>query len=102
MQAGPKWCDRLARWGRLLEAGGSVNPSVIGAWAAEVVVDTPVFFAKGTLIVSMWQIRTPPSGTWYSDSVTGIRPKGMVSKTRMCPDTGGGVDSDRNTACILL
>ena len=60
VQAEPKWCGLLAPWGRLLEVGRSVNPSVIGAWPEEVVVDTPVFIAKGTLIMSMWQIRTPP------------------------------------------
>ena len=59
VQVGPKWCGLLAPWGRLLEVGGSVVPLVIGTWPADIVVNTPVFITKGTLIMSLWQIRTP-------------------------------------------
>jgi len=40
VQEGPKWCSLSAPWERLLEFGGSVNPLVVNAWPAEVVVDT--------------------------------------------------------------
>ena len=60
VQVGPKWCGLLAPWGRLLEVEGSVVPPVIGTWPTDIVVNTPIFIAKGTLIMSLWQIRTPP------------------------------------------
>ena len=60
VQVGPKWCGLLAPWGRLLEVGGSVVPPVISTWPTDIVVNTPVFIAKGTLILSLWQI-SPPS-----------------------------------------
>lgn len=60
VQVGLKWCGLLAPWGRLLEVGGSVVPLVIGTWPTDIVVNTPIFTAKGTPIVSLWQIRTPP------------------------------------------
>ena len=60
VQVGPKWCGLLAPWGRLLEVGGSVASLVIGTWLMDIVVNTPVFITKGTPIMSLWQIRTPP------------------------------------------
>ena len=47
-------------WGRLLEVGGLVAPLIIGTWPMDIVVNTPVFITKGTPIMSLWQIRTPP------------------------------------------
>ena len=43
-----------------MEVGGSVAPPVIGTWLADIVINTPVFITKGTPIMSLWQIRTPP------------------------------------------
>jgi len=60
VQVGPKWCGLLAPWGRLLEVGGSVASLVICTWLMDIVVNTPVFITKGTPIMSLWQIRTPP------------------------------------------
>ena len=53
VQVGPKWCGLLAFCGRLLEVGGLVVPSVIGTWPTDTVVNTLIFFAKGTPIVSL-------------------------------------------------
>ena len=61
VQVGPKWCGLLAPCGRLLEVIGLVVPPVIGPWPMDIVVSTPIFIAKGTPIMSLWQIRTPPS-----------------------------------------
>ena len=60
VQVEPKWCGLLAPWGRLLEVGSLVVPLAIGTWPTDLVVNTPVFIAKGTLILSLWQI-SPPS-----------------------------------------
>lgn len=57
---GPKWYGLLAPWGTLLETGGSVVPPVIGIWPTDIMVNTLVFIAEGTLIMSLWQIRTSP------------------------------------------
>ena len=45
--------------GRLLEVGGSVVLLAIDTWPTDLVVNTLVFIAKGTLIMSLWQIRAP-------------------------------------------
>ena len=60
VQVGLKWCGLLAPWGRLLEVGGLVVPLVIGTWPTDIVVNILIFIAKGTPIMSLWQIRTPP------------------------------------------
>ena len=60
VQVGPKWCDLLAPWGRLLEVGGSAVHPVISTWPTNIVVNAPVFIAKGNLIMSPWQVRTLP------------------------------------------
>ena len=101
VQAGPKWCGLLAPWGRLLEVGGSVNPSVIGVWPTEVIVDTPVFIARGTLIMSMWQIRTPPlvPDIVIQSQISGQRV--WYRRPGRAPIQAEVLTQDRNTACIL-
>lgn len=46
--------------GRLSEAGGVVTPQVIGTWLTEIIIKIPIFIVEGTLIISLWQIRTVP------------------------------------------
>ena len=60
VQVGPKWPGLLAPWGEIIEVGGLVVHPVIGTRPADIMVNTPVFIAKGTLIMSLWQIRTTP------------------------------------------
>ena len=52
VQVGPTWRGLLAPWRRLLEVGGSVVAPLSGAWPTEIVVNTPVFSAKGTRILT--------------------------------------------------
>ena len=58
VQVGPKWCGLLAPWRRLLEVRGLIVPLVISTWPTDIMVNAPVFTAKGTLMMSLWQIRT--------------------------------------------
>ena len=58
VQVGLKQCGVLAPWGRLLEVRGLVVPLVISTWPTDIMVNAPVFTAKGTLMMSLWQIRT--------------------------------------------
>lgn len=60
MQTGLKWCGLSAPWGRLSEVGRLVVPPITGTWPTDTLVNTPVFTAKGILIISLWQIWTPP------------------------------------------
>ena len=53
VQVGPKWCGLLALWVRLLEVGSLVVPLVIHTWPKHIVVNTPIFIAQGTPIVSL-------------------------------------------------
>ena len=102
VQVGPKWCGLLAPWGRLLEVGGSVVPPVIGTWPADIVVNTPVFSAKGTFIMSLWQIRTAPL---VPDIVMQPQILGQRLWYRWlghAPVQAEVLTQDRNTACILL
>ena len=50
VQVGLKWCVLLALCGRLLEVRDLIVPLVIGTWPSDIVVNTLVFIAKGTLI----------------------------------------------------
>ena len=43
-----------------MEVGDSTVPLIIGTWPTDIVISTLVFIVKGTLIMSLWQIRTPP------------------------------------------
>ena len=71
---------------RLLEVGGSVLPPVIGSWPMDIVVNTPVFIAKGTVIMPLWQIRTP---SLVPDIVMQSQVSGqsVVWMARTCPST---------------
>lgn len=60
VQVGPKWYSLVAPCERLLETGATVIPQLIGKWLSEIIVQTPVFVAKGTLIISLWQTGPPP------------------------------------------
>ena len=90
VQVGPKWCGLLAPWRRLLEVRGLIVPLVISTWPTDIVVNTPIFIAEGTPIMSLWQISTSP----------------LVPDIVMQPQTSAPVQAevltqDRNTACIL-
>ena len=101
VQVEPKWCGLLALWGRLLEVGGSVVPPVIGTWPTDLVVNTLVFIAKGTLIMSLWQIRAPPL---LPDIVMQPQISGQRVWYRWlghAPLKAEVLTQDRNTACIL-
>ena len=101
VQVGPKWCGLLAPWGRLLEVGGSGVPPVIGTWPTGAVVNTPIFIAKGTPIMSLWQIRTPPL---LPDIMMQQQPSGRKMWYRRpgrAPVQAELLTQDRNTACIL-
>ena len=101
VQVGPKWCGLLAPWGRLLEAGGLVVPPVIGTWPTDIVVNTPVFITKGTPIVSLWQIRTPPL---VPDIVMQPQTSGQNVWYRWpghAPVQAEVLTQDKNVACIL-
>lgn len=49
-------------------------------------------FAKGTLIVSLWHIRTPLFRTRYNHAVTDIWPKGVIQMDGTCPSASLSVD----------
>ena len=102
VQVGPKWCGLLAPWGRLLEVGGSVVPPVIGTWPTNIVVSTPIFTAKGTPIMSLWQTRTPPL---VPDIFTQLQISGRKVWYRWsgnAPVQAEVLTQDRNMACILF
>ena len=87
--------------GRFLEVEGSVVPPVIGTWPTDIVVNTPIFIAKGTPIMSLWQIRTSPL-------VPDIVMQPQTSGQKVCygwlgraPVQAKALTQDRNTACIL-
>ena len=87
--------------GRLLEMGGSVVPLVIGTSSIDIVVNTPVFIAKGTLIMSLWQISTPPM---VPDIVMQLQTSGQKIWYRWlghAPVQAEVLTQDRNMACIL-
>ena len=94
VQVGPKWCGLLAPWGRLLEEGGSVVPPVIGTWPTDALVNTPIFIAKGTPIMSplvpdiIMQLQTSGQKVWYR-------------RPGRAPVQAEVLTQDRNTACML-
>ena len=101
VQVGPKWCGLLAPWGILLEMAGLVVSPVIGTWPTDIVVNTPIFIAKGTPIMFLWQIRTP---LLVPDIVVQLQ----ISRQRVwyrwlghAPVQAEVLTQDRNTACIL-
>ena len=101
VQVGPKWCGLLAPWGKLLEVGGSVVPPEIGTWPPDIVVNTPVFIAKGTPIMSLWQIRTPPL---VPNIVVKLQTSGQMVWYRQlghAPVQAEVLTQDRNTAFIF-
>ena len=101
MQVGLKWCGLLSPWGRLLEVGGLVVPLVIGTWPTDIVVNTLVFIAKGTLITFLWQIRTPPL---VPDIVMQLQISGQRVWYRQpghAPVQAEVLTQDGNMACIL-
>ena len=79
-----------------------VVPLVIGTWLTDIVVNNPVFTAKETPIMSLWQIRTSPL-------VPDIVVQSQISGYRMwyrllghAPVQAEVLTQDRNMACILL
>jgi len=51
--------------------GKSITLQVIGTRITEITIQTLTFIVKGTLIVLLWQVRTPPSSAYYHLSVSG-------------------------------
>ena len=102
VQVGPKWCGLLAPWGRLLEMGGSVVPPVMGTRPMDIVVNTLVFIAKGTPIISLWQIRTPPLVPDIVMELQTSSQKVWCRRPGHAPVQAEVLTQDRNTACILL
>ena len=101
MQVRPKWCGILAPWGRLLEVGGSVVLPVIGTWLTGTVVNTLIFIAKGTPIMPLWQIRTPPL---VPDIVMHLQTSGWkvwYKRPGHVPVEAEVLTQDKNVACIL-
>ena len=67
----------------------------------DIVVNTPIFIAKGTLIMSLWQIKTPPL---MPDTVIQLQMSGQKVWYRQLghvPIQAKVLTQDRNTACIL-
>ena len=56
MEVGLKWTCTL---GEIIGGREISSPPVIGTWPADTAIKTPVFIAKGILIMSLWQIRNP-------------------------------------------
>ena len=101
VQVGPRWCGLPAPWGRLLEVGCSAFPPVIGTWPTDTVVNTPIFIATGTPIMSLWQNKTPPL---VPDIVMQPQTSGQKVWYRQpghVPVQAKVLTQDRNTACIL-
>ena len=70
--------------------------------SADSVISASVFIAKATLIMSLWQIKAPCTGSQHSYIFSDIRPKGMVTVTGHAPVQAEVLIQDRNMACILL
>ena len=103
MQVGPKWCGLLAPWGDywMWEPTTTVVPPVIGTWPGDIVVNTLVFIVKGIVIMSLWQIRTPPL---VPDIVVQLQTSGQRVWYRWLghvPVQTEVLTKDRNMACIL-
>lgn len=101
VQVGSKWCGPLAPWWRLLEVGSSVVSPVISTWPTDIVVNTLVFIAKETLIMSLWQIRTPPlvPDIVMQSQISGQRV--WNRQLRYAPEQAEVLTQERNMACIL-
>lgn len=102
VQVGQKWCGLLAPWERLLEMGGSVVPLVIGTMPTDIVVKALVFIAKGTLIMSLWQVRTLPLVIDIVMPSQILGQKVWYRRLGHVPAQTQVLSQGRNTACILL
>lgn len=80
---------------------GLVVPSVIGTWPTDIVVNTLVFTAKGTLIMSLGQIRTSPLVPDIAMQLQISGQKLWYRQPGHAPVQAEVLTQDMNIACIL-
>jgi len=84
-----------------MEVGDSTVPLIIGTWPTDIVISTLVFIVKGTLIMSLWQIRTPPLVPDIMMQPQTSSQKVWYRRPGRAPVQAEVLTQDRNTACML-
>jgi len=84
-----------------MEVGDSTVPLIIGTWPTDIVISTLVFIVKGTFIMSLWQIRTPPlqMHNYIRHQMSGQ--KVQDRQLGHAPVQAEVLTQDKNMACIL-